>query len=89
MADDRLSEKFDALSDKAKESATKLKASMIPYSDGIAPRRFPVVNVRCPRTTWSPHGTHNVTRWADINRPRLPARTRGRSAPTTGATYTR
>jgi hypothetical protein len=27
MADNRLSEKFDALSDKAKESATKLKAS--------------------------------------------------------------
>ena len=27
MADDRLSEKFDALSDKAKESANKLKAS--------------------------------------------------------------
>ena len=27
MADNRLSEKFDALSDKAKESANKLKAS--------------------------------------------------------------
>jgi hypothetical protein len=27
MADNRLSEKFDALSDKAKESASKLKAA--------------------------------------------------------------